>query len=249
MFDWLFRASCPVEPDAKSWLEERLAWLTEEFGVRRLRGVKVILPTPEYFPDRYDGSREAVRALLNRVCKYMGLKTDRVRLRFFEDHRPDDGLLGEYRHEGAAGTYAKGTRKDTVSINTSLLDDPEALVATMAHELGHVHLLSDERIDPETPDHEPLTDLLTVFLGLGIFTANATIRDRAWTHGQLTGWSIGRQGYMSQRMYGYALALFAQARGETQSAWAKHLRLDVRSAFKKGRRYLAETGDTTFKVS
>jgi hypothetical protein len=44
-----------------------------------------------------------------------------------------------------------------VSINVALLNDPEALVATIAHELGHIHLLSDERISRDTPDHEPLT--------------------------------------------------------------------------------------------
>ena len=31
MFGWLF-ASCPVDPHAKRWIEQRLRWLTDEFG-------------------------------------------------------------------------------------------------------------------------------------------------------------------------------------------------------------------------
>jgi hypothetical protein len=50
---------------------------------------------------------------------------------------------------------------------------PVALVSTLAHELGHVLLLADGRISAQQQDHEPLTDLLTIFFGLGIFSANA----------------------------------------------------------------------------
>jgi hypothetical protein len=86
-----------------------------------------------------------------------------------------------------------------------------------------------------------VTDLATVFLGMGVFTANATIRESYWTDGHFSGWSIGRQGYMTQRMYGHALALFALARKEEKPSWASHLRPDVADAFAKGLRFLQET--------
>jgi len=44
---------------------------------------------------------------------------------------------------------------------------------TALHELGHVLLLADGKISKDRKDHEHLTDLLTVWLGLGIFTANS----------------------------------------------------------------------------
>ena len=65
------------------------------------------------------------------------------------------------------------------------LDEPDAVVSTLAHELGHVHLLADGRCDQNTPDHEPLTDLLTVYFGLGVFMANNAIREINWRSG---GW-------------------------------------------------------------
>jgi hypothetical protein len=248
MFDWLFRPTCPVEADDKKWLEGRMVWLTREFGLERLLDVRVILPTPKFFPDPYQGEERDVRALFKRVCRSMKIPREDVRLRFFEDERQATGHgAWEGRLEGAAGTYEGGRSKDTISINVAQLNDPEGLVGTMAHELAHVHLLSHGRVSRDAADHEPLTDLATVFLGLGIFTANATLREKYWTEGQMTGWSIGRQGYLSQRMFGYAFALFAWARGEDNPEWAGHLRLDVRSAFKKGLRYLRETADSDFK--
>src|SRR5260370_31429983 len=41
-------------------------------------------------------------------------------------------------------------------------------------------------------------------------------------------------------MFGYALALCAQARGEAQPAWAEQLRPDVRTEFIKSCRFLAQ---------
>jgi hypothetical protein len=41
-------------------------------------------------------------------------------------------------------------------------------------------------------------------------------------------------------VYGYAFARFARARSEDGAEWVRELRLDVRSAFKKAMRFLAE---------
>jgi hypothetical protein len=145
-------------------------------------------------------------------------------------------------HHGTAGLYSEGT----VSVEESNLDDPVRLIGTLAHELGHVHLLGGRRVSPDEEDHEPLTDLLTVFLGMGIFTANSVLSESYWQEGQVAGWSLSRTGYLTMDMYGYAFALFAWWRGEEQPAWAKHLRGDVHAAFKKGLRYLTKTGGSAF---
>ncbi len=86
------------------------------------------------------------------------------------------------------------------------------MVATLAHELGHIHLLGHGRISDDVEDHEPLTDLLTVFFGMGIFTANAVMYEQYWENGVLSGWSMGRRGYLGMPVYGYALARFARLR-------------------------------------
>src|SRR5262249_9744681 len=100
------------------------------------------------------------------------------------------------------------------------------------------HLLGHGRITEEVEDHEPLTDLLTVFLGMGVFTANSVIRENYWHAGAVSGWDMNRRGYLSMPMYGYAFALFARARGEENPAWAREVRPDVLFAFKQGARFL-----------
>ena len=93
---------------------------------------------------------------------------------------------GEYQLGGLkAGKYR-------IWVEAGNLNDPLALVATLAHELGRVDLLGAGRVSPDTEDHEPLTDLLTVFFGLGVITANAVIRENYWSAGAFSGWSMGR---------------------------------------------------------
>ena len=111
----------------------------------------------------------------------------------------------------------------------------------MAHELAHVLLLGDNKISQEMKRMESLTDLMTVFCGFGIFNANAAHVHKSGVRG----WSTSSHGYLSQREYGYSLAVFAWKRGETDPPWAPELTKSVRvfmratlSCFKASKRPL-----------
>src|SRR5882762_3791170 len=112
MFGWLFPPSCPCDPAGKAWVEERLQWLTEEFDDHAFNGRPLVLPTAEFFPDPYDGSKQAVGAMLDRVCGYMDVVPCLVSLRLVAD--PGNLWLvneaGQYVPH-AAGTYEEGSRK------------------------------------------------------------------------------------------------------------------------------------------
>jgi hypothetical protein len=243
-----FQSRCPVSPEQKQWIEYRMQWLSEQFGRERLLRTAVILPTVEFFPDPYRGTEEDVRLLMRRVCGYMEVDPERIQLGFYSEEEPD---LGEEfrptgRRQGTAGLHAAGERP-RIWIESSRLDDPVALVSTMAHELGHVHLISDGRITRDVEDHEPLTDLLTVYFGLGVLRANAYLRER-WKHGlKGSSWSLARSGYLLAPAYGYSLALFAWGRDEMNPAWARELRPDVKQPFRQGLRYLHKGGKCGFR--
>ncbi len=238
MFGWFgSKAECPVDFATREWIERRWAWLTEQFGRERPRSARVILPTPEFFPDPYAAKPDDARAMFDRVCGYMGVAPETVELSWYQDRNPV--YEGQWQ-QGTAGLYHEEAGRFRVWVEVGNIDDPLALVATMAHELGHVLLLGHGRVSQDAEDHEPLTDLLTVYLGLGLFTANAVIREQYWHAGAVSGWRMGRRGYLSMPMYGYALAKFARARSEERPPWAKHLRRDVRSAFRKACRFLAQ---------
>lgn len=240
--DWLRPApKCPVEPEMRAWIDSRWKWLEEQFGIALLRDRDVVLPNPNYFPDAYEGTQDDIRRMLDRVCVYMSIDPETVELSLYDDSDP---VAGHPMFDGAmrpstAGLYHADGGKYRVWLELGGLEDPLGLVATMAHELGHVHLLGHGRIADDTEDHEPLTDLLTVFMGLGIFTANSVIREQSWQDGQYSGWKMSRQGYLGMREFGYAFARFARSRGEERPLWSRELRPDVRSALNEASRLLA----------
>jgi hypothetical protein len=113
------------------------------------------------------------------------------------------------------------------------LKDPLALVATIAHELGHVILLGGDHLRRDEEDMEPMTDLVTVYLGLGVFTANSSRRFRQFQEDRRQGWSMHRLGYLPEVVYGYALARFAFERGEDQPGWTEHLSTNLKAYFRQ----------------
>ena len=247
MLDWLFRPSCPCDAAAKAWVEERLDWLAGEFDDSTFTGRRVVLPTPEFFPDAYDGSKKSVRKLLDRVCDYMDVLPDLVELRLVTNtHKV--GLVNEAGHElpGAAGTYHEGRRQFVVTIDRSGLDDPMGLVGTVAHELAHVRLLGESRLMREEFDNELLTDLTVVHFGLGLFLAN-TPRTWASHYSRWPGTDLLKPEYMTPPMFGWALAHLAWFRGEERPAWARHLHPDARANLKQGLRYLHATNNSAYK--
>jgi hypothetical protein len=242
MLGWLFGSdSCPVDPQAKAWVEDRLLWLRDEFGADDLYAGQVVLPTPEFFPDPYDGTRKAVRDLFDRVREYMGVEDGIIRLKFIKPQADPLFLVndsGEALPTEAGGLYEGAV----IRVNDNELVDPMGLVGTLAHELAHQRLLGEGRITSDVFDNELLTDLTVVFKGLGIFLANCP---RNW-EGQDTRWpgtDLRKPEYMTPPMFGYALALLAWARGEESPDWPRHLKFGVRGEFRQGLRFLHKTGD------
>jgi hypothetical protein len=247
MLGWLFRPSCPCDPAAKRWVEERLRWLAGEFDGGAFGGGPVVLPTPEFFPDPYDGSKKSVRRLLYRVCEFMGVAPGLVELRFVAD-AGKIWLVNDAGHylPGAAGTYEEGEHQFLIRIDKSGLDDPMGLVGTMAHELAHVHLLGEGRLPADSFDNELLTDLTVVHFGLGIFLAN-TPRNWESQYSKWPGRDLLKPEYMTPPMFGWALAHLAWFRGEDRPGWAKHLSSGARANLRQGLRYLQETKDSSYK--
>jgi hypothetical protein len=233
----LFSPKCPVGPQEQVWMEGSMAWLAAEFG-REVLNRDPVLPNAEFFPGPYTGSDADIRTLVAQICGYLDVAPNRLTIEI----EPDDGegvMVAELRlaHESrsAAGHYRRENGHPVIAIDQRQATRPTSLVATIAHELGHVRLLDEQRITIDRSDHEPLTDLLTVYFGLGIFTANSAFNFNQNSQG----WSSSRLGYLSEHMLGYALACYAHLRGETNPAWARHLDTNPRTYLKQSLRYLA----------
>jgi hypothetical protein len=245
MFDW-FRAKprCPVDVTTKRWIETRFCWLTNELGLDRLQSGQTVLPTKDFLPLTYECTEDGIHDLMCRVASFMNVDSTTLNLGFYEDNTPQyEGFI----NSRSAGLYTTTGDKFDIWLEVRSLDNPASVIGTLSHEIGHVVLLGQNRVSTDEPDHEELTDLLTVFLGLGIFPANSVVHESNWRDGQLSGWSVGKRGYMSMDMYGYALSLYTLARDDPSPQWASHLRPDVRAALKRSVRYIESTQDCDFK--
>jgi hypothetical protein len=260
---------CPVDDATKEWVEQTMRWLTANLGAENVRCAQVILPTERFFPFSYEPTPKVVLRMLKRVCRFMDVDHRLIRLKTFKARE----LVRLERRQLAA---AKDTTHHYFWFEDSLLDDAFAFVGALARDLALVRLklggwMMPQTIDsnwrdpqfadllqaqaesdgsPGGPNWAAVADLLTVLLGMGVFTANTVMIEKNWHMGHaLAGWSTRLLGTVSMETYGYALALFAWYRGEQTPRWAEHLRGTAETSFNKGLNYLNRTGDSLFQPS
>lgn len=255
--------TCPVSTADRDWIELWYQRLTAEFGREVVRR-PVALPTPDFVPPAEGGTESQTRAALPRVCAVMNVDPARFELTFFSPRvRHDSG--GRSRH--TVGRYTRlyraskfdpvdKTRKtETISVAVDDTRPPIAIVSTLGHELAHARLLGEGRIGFDGPEHENITDLATVFFGMGVFTANTTAaftrasRARAWAAAPLGDFDdntlngvdyfgVSRLGYLGAAQFGYALACHCWLRGELDPPWARYVAPEPRTALRQGIAYL-----------
>jgi hypothetical protein len=223
----LRRGGCPVSPRAQKWIELRLAWLVDEFDLAP-SAAAVTVPSRSFYPIAYCGTDGDVRSLARKVCSIMHVDYGRLRISVVE------GSHAQARAAAAAIGAAFEGGFDIV-VDALSTKDPAKLTAVLAHELGHVRLLGEARIEPDCFDCEQLTDLATVAFGLGVFGANASFEVQRSDNG------IGSTslGYLDQRMWGYALACYAWLGRDREPRWAQSLSENPRAYLRGGLKYLA----------
>ncbi|MGY0235844.1 hypothetical protein [Longispora urticae] len=219
---------CPVPDADRVWIDEHLIWLADEFGPQAFQG-PVVLPTAEFFPEPYHGGIEDAARLLDRVAGLLGVESRRIDLEVYSAEQAP----------GTAGHYQLRHGRPVISIERGQLERSGAVIATIAHELCHDRLIGEGRIErPLREDHEQLTDLLAVFLGFGVIQAN----NRTQISANGGGLRIVRVGYLTEPMYGYALARYAWLRNEYDPGWAAHLDLGPGGQYHRARLYLDTQG-------
>lgn len=234
---------CPIDNGMRLWMENTFLWLAGQFGQDNIATKKMLLPTPEHFPIRYDGSKESLVKTAEIVARQMEINIDEVSLDIYEQniqeftgdfgHRIFTQIDEDSKEKNSAGLYFGKNEQDKyeILIEKKNLNDPESLVATVAHEFAHIKILGERRLDF---NDELLTDLTPVVFGLGIFNANSAFKEHKSfdSHGHQT------IGYLKQREWGYALALYAFYRQEKNSDWIKYLTPNIKSDFRKSMNFI-----------
>ena len=234
--EWYKEEGCPVHQQTRIWLETSFLTLLSIFGERQTQNRKVLTAERSDFPIRFDGSEQAAFETLKIVAAQMEIPPDKITLDFYDEN------LRRITEGTPSGLYwGKGeTDKFEISVARTVLDEPEDMIAVLAHELAHVKLLGEQKV---TENDELITDLTTIFFGLGVFNANAAFR--TFNDAKHYGWS--QMGYLSQMEWGYGLALFAYIRQELEPEWAGYLCTNVKGDFFKGLQFIADNEDIIFK--
>lgn len=242
---------CPIDSQMRLWMENAFVWLATQFEYENIITKPMLLPTTEHFPIRYDGSKESLTKTAEIVAKQMNIDFSEINLDIYEQNIQE--FSGDFGHriwtevdkssddKMAAGLYFdknEAGRYD-ILIEKQNLNDPENLVATLAHEFSHIKILGEKRLDV---NDEQLTDLTPVVFGLGIFNANSAFKE----HKSFNSYGHNSIGYLKQREWGYALALYAYFRKEKNSDWIKYLTANVRSDFKKSIDFIHANQDKVF---
>lgn len=235
--------TCPVSEENRLWLEKSFLLLLDFLGKENTVNRKILVPHHTDFPIRYDGSDQTAFETLKIVSKQMEVPYEEIELTLYDDRQKElstgspfgKGIfLGSAKGDNeSAGLYWGKSKNDKyeISLVRSKLKQPENMVATLSHEIAHIKLLGEQRIEE---NDEKLTDLTTIFFGLGIFNANAAFQ--TFTNIDSYGWR--KLGYLSQMEWGYALSLFAYVRNEKSPKWIDHLTMNVKGDFTQGQNFI-----------
>jgi tetratricopeptide (TPR) repeat protein len=231
-----------ITQEDKNWIENNIISFIEVFGLERLRKQPFLFPTIENFP--YDNlhDTEQFQKLFEQLCQYWDLNANEIIVTFFDDlkskqwtywvpYGESKEVLGLFNQ-----IYTTDEKRFKVQLAKSNLDTPQLLVAVLAHELAHVKLLGGNYIYPNDQDLEPLTDLVSIFWGFGVFVANSVqTNDIYW---------ISRAGYLPNQLISYANALMCYITGYNERTYYEYLNNNTLDLFKKDFEFLTKTNDT-----
>jgi len=230
-----------LEVETVQWLIETYSWALKNFGNHAFYE-KTILVTPsdKHFPAHIKNNQHLAQSIFDQVKQHAGMsKWDCNLVAQEADVNPiiAPTLLIRNTKVNPAGTFSMARskqRKAIITYDPSQVKDPEMLVATFAHELGHY--LSHRTAEPPPGGKalwEPATDLLAVFMGFGIFLANSAYSFQQYTGIDSQGWSSQSRGYLNQYELTYALAIFAVLKENNKQEIEKYLKNSLRAFYKQ----------------
>lgn len=235
------KAKCPVSEEIRIWMENSYLWLMTQFGQETILNNRIVTPDYSSFPFSFTTEKEDAFNSLKTLCSQMRIEPSDIELYFYTDHiieyNNQPGLrlssIQDENESTSSGLYFNKNEngKFIIAIEEEQLKDSTNLIATIAHELAHIKILGEGRL---SINDEYLTDLVTVFFGLGIFTANSSFR----FYSKQDGWGYSRQGYLLQQEWGYALALYAYIREERTPSWINFLTPNIKSDFLQSEMYI-----------
>ncbi len=244
---WPFRERTFLDPDDEEWQIETWKWFLDKFGgIPDLKHSSLVLPTRQYFPPTDKTGHERAEFIFECVKHLARMPDWPCRLvaqpRRAELRVGDITTLKPITH-APAGTFGFEGNEVVITYQPADIDNPGVLIATLAHELAHYLLLRWRTDIPGGDDvHELTTDLLTVYMGFGVFGASTAFNFSQHQDVMSQGWQWSRHGYLNERAWVFGQAVFLELRGETAETVKPFLKAHLYSDLTEAIRYLRRRG-------
>ena len=200
-----------LDASRRDWQFDAFAWLLRNSGgYPKFLETTLVLPNEEHFPDRGMSGHAGVAALFRRVRDHAGMSDWPC-------------VVEPMPREPRAGAA------DRIRVIAYQPDDlrPVSLVASFAHDLARYLIESYEEPAPGGTDlHEPAIEIAAVFLGFGVFMANATMESARYE--------------LNEGEFAHALAMFCLLRKIPPEDVEPHLNPHLRKHLRLAARDLTQ---------
>jgi hypothetical protein len=244
----MFFSKRAIEDHIADWVEDRFAILLEHFSAEKsVRATELALPSDERFQVKGETAEVRAEQIYQLTAGFAGFADWPVKLTAMGDEGPQDlssGVILPTANTAAGSFTVNPDGEVEIKFSRDLLDRPDDLIATFAHELAHL-LLHARNVEEGTvsEDAELVTDLGAVYLGFGAFLANSAFELQQYQDGLMGGWSSKRQGYLTENTLVYATALFCSIKdGEFDTA-RDALKPRLQPVFDRAIKQLEKRGD------
>ncbi|TQV85381.1 hypothetical protein [Aliikangiella coralliicola] len=247
MFGFLRRKPLLSETD-RDFQIETYRWLLRNFGGEDFyQHTQLVLPTSEFFPLSVSTADEVAEATFMTVKALANMQNWHCELEKQEkdiDPRVAETVALQNVPSSPHGTFSVDSeQKVVITYNPQLVNNPQQLVATFAHELAHYLTATTKEAPPGGFDNwEFATDIAAIFLGFGIFMANTAFTFHQYSGASSQGWRSQRSGYLSDTEYAYSLAIFTLLKDIPTDAALSHLKATPKSLYKKCLREIKSLG-------
>lgn len=232
---WLSQGALPSE-FSQEWLLQAWAWLLQHAPQPgQLRHAALLPLGPSLLPA--DPEPERARQALEIILEHAGMASWRCRLqaqpRSTTEQLREEGV---YLQGGSAdpwGTFSEDHRGPLITYAPEICGSTTVLLSVLAHEVGHLRLSRAGARRPwERATEEPLTDLVAIAMGFGLYTVDTAVVLFSDGSGPFRSQSVGTSGYLSERERAFALAIFTEVQQRDPDDIARQLTANPRRAYR-----------------
>ncbi|HEY5405926.1 MAG TPA: hypothetical protein VIJ92_02520 [Ginsengibacter sp.] len=230
----------PVDDFDKDLIEKSLLWFENKLGPDYIRARKTLIPTNCDFQYNNANSDEAINYFIQYICNHLELNSSNVTYIIVENNKI-------VFSEGFATREDSAVNKETfmfrrledgnflVTIYADSLKDFDMFFIQLAYNLTFLKFYSEGIFNFA---NGYMINFAMVLMGFGLLCSNISVRSNQWQGISHYGWQVVRFGFISQRMYGYILALLAEYKDEDQ--WENYLCVDVLVHYKNAASFICK---------